>query len=216
MQKILFGSYKKLNYNFLLRKVLIILAVVISITIYGLCLYSLGCKDTIKKVGKAGFTENGTINIIGYENKYSEYLEDEYSKYIVSWCQSFELDPDIAIAILLNENPLCDPGAISPINKNGSVDCGLFQISSSNSSYFEKCYWKFDFDFDIFNWQHNSYLAIRHIRDLSNTFNGVPKDIAAAYNCGTSRTMTGRLPKSTKKYVDNFLTIYNTLKGVEK
>lgn len=39
-------------------------------------------------------------------------------------------DQDVAYAVMQAENRSCDPNVTSPVNKNGSVDRGLFQVNS--------------------------------------------------------------------------------------
>lgn len=56
----------------------------------------------------------------------------EHMNYIIEYCEYFEVDFDLALAILLVENPELNKDAIRH-NRNGSTDYGFYQINSSIS-----------------------------------------------------------------------------------
>ncbi|MCQ2209111.1 MAG: transglycosylase SLT domain-containing protein [Paludibacteraceae bacterium] len=136
------------------------------------------------------------------DNNAYGFMPKEMSDYILSLCSEMNVDSNLVLSILLNENPMLDPTAVNR-NKNSSVDLGLFQL---NSAYvwtsFKKNYWKFDKDveYDPFNYKINAYIAISHIKHLSDRMR-VFDDIVMAYNCGENSVMKNRIPESTKEYL---------------
>lgn len=143
-----------------------------------------------------------------------DMLPCEMSDYICNLCEQLELDPDLAVSILLKENPELNPEATHR-NPNGSIDCGLWQLNDSCIyQTFVPAYWKLDEEFNPFNWKMNTYLALKHIASLKNDLK-VFDDIVCAYNCGTGRTMTGNIPASTKSYLATVKNTYRLLKEAE-
>ena len=155
-------------------------------------------------------------------NPYAAFLDDEKAEYICTICSDFKVDPNFVVAILLKENPAIDPAAIGRVNKNGSVDVGLFQLNSKvlyeKGGYLD-LFWHKEFpEFDASNWKHNSYVAIRVIRDLFKTFGeNAPTKVAAAYNCGIGRVFREKIPHSTKNdYVPAVMTSLALLQGLQE
>lgn len=146
------------------------------------------------------------------EPKYN-FMPAEISNYICILSDELELDSDLVVAILMNENPTFNSEATNR-NKNGTMDCGLFQL---NDRYiwtdFVPDYWfDIDVEFNPYNWKHNSFLALHHIRYLSNKLK-VFDDIIMAYNCGIGAVMNGNIPESTRIYLKRVLNNYNLLKN---
>lgn len=165
--------------------------------------------------------------IENFENKYSDFLDDEKAEYIVNLCEDFKLDTDLVIAILQKENPTLKTDAVSKMNENGSVDLGLFQLNSM-SLYewgFLENWWKEKTmgEFDPANWKHNAYIAIKYIEDLTETFGeNNAYHIAAAYNAGSQKAWNNytnnkngiQLPQSTvENYVPSVLLNYRIWKS---
>lgn len=151
----------------------------------------------------------------GFINKYKPFLSDDMAMYISYLSQSFNIDPDIMVAILKTENYSKDPKAVSKPNRNGTVDIGLFQLNSKSlesKGGFIELYWKFDeLDFNATNWKHNTYIAIRYVDDLCKSFGRdlvVAPIIASGYNGGFSTAIkyrdTGVVPSHVKDYVTKF------------
>ena len=200
----------------------VIIAICIAICLAIACLLEavIIYRNTVNKIGESAFTPNETVKVAeGYVNKYNYFIDDEKAYYIEDWCKTIDIDPNLVMAILMQENPDAKIDAVSKPNINGSVDMGLFQL---NSKYvyttFKDAYWEFDkewmtdpAEFNPMNWQHNSYVAIRLIKDLYDTFNGDIEKIAAGYNCGTGRTLKGNLPAATIAYQKSVLNYYNAL-----
>lgn len=155
-------------------------------------------------------------------NRYSTFLDAEKAEYICTLCSDFKVDPNFVIAILLKENPAIDPSAVGRMNRNGSVDVGLFQLNSKvlyeKGGYLD-LFWRKDFpEFNASNWKHNSYIAVRVIRDLFKTFgDNAPTKVAAAYNCGIGRVFREKIPNSTKNdYVPAVMTSLALLQKLQE
>lgn len=209
-----------MNKHIILKKIGIWFSMVIG---FALCLLTaavFGSVMTKRKIGNSTFTPNQTVVVSPrYTNTYSYYIDDEKAFYITSWCKSLQIDTNLVMAILMEENPNADPEAVSRKNSNGTHDMGLFQINSNYLNHFQDLYWTWDdkcledpLEFDPLNWQHNSYLAIRLIKDLNNKFNGDVYKVACAYNCGASATFKNKIPETTKIYAKSILNRYNSLK----
>lgn len=129
-----------------------------------------------------------------------KFLEPKVSHYIEALCQELELNPNLAVAILMAENPKFDPAAVNK-NLNGSVDCGLFQLNDRYIwTVFQNDYWIENVELDPFNWKHNCFIAIHHIAALQKKLK-VLDDVIMAYNCGAWAVMAGRIPYSTTLYL---------------
>lgn len=203
------------------KKIIFILCLFL---VFALCLFFsflIGSYLTKEKLGSSAFTPNQTVVVPPqYTNKYSYYIDDEKAFYIDDWCNSLKVDTDLVIAILMEENPEANPEAIGRKNSNNTHDLGLFQINSRYLNHFQELYWSWNdkwlkdpLEFDPLNWQHNSYLAIRLIKDLSKNFNNDIYKVACAYNCGATATFENKIPETTKKYAKSVLNRYNSFKG---
>lgn len=133
------------------------------------------------------------------EPKY-KFMPAEFSNYICDMCEGLEMDSDKAVAHLMVENPNFDPEAIHT-NLNGTIDEGLFQLNDRSTwTSFVKKYWFDNIEFNPFNWKHNTYIALHHIKYLEDKFK-VEDDAIMAYNCGEGNVMNGTIPESTKVYL---------------
>ena len=147
--------------------------------------------------------------IENFKNPYSVFLDDEKAEYIIAMSQNFKVDPILVVSILEKENPTLKADAVSSMNENGTVDLGLFQLNSASlDNFFLKEWWPEEFgEFNAGNWKHNTYIAIRYLKDLQSTFgeNNIFY-IAAGYNAGVPRAFNdwtkregyAKLPDSTK------------------
>ena len=151
----------------------------------------------------------------GFVNKYKPFLSDDMAMYISYLSKSFNIDPDIMVAILKTENLTKNPEAVSKPNKNGSVDIGLFQLNDRSlysKGGFVELFWKFDeLEFQATNWKHNTYIAVRYVDDLCKSFGRdilVAPIIASGYNGGRSTAIkyrdTGVVPAHVQDYVTKF------------
>ena len=145
------------------------------------------------------------------EPKYN-FMPAEISNYICVLSDELELDSDLVVAILMNENPTFNPEATNK-NKNGTTDCGLFQL---NDRYiwtdFVPDYWfDIDVEFNPYNRKHNTFLALHHIQYLSDKLK-VFDDIIISYNCGIGAVKNGNIPESKKTYLSKVKNNFNLLK----
>lgn len=183
-----------------------IMGVVFSILLASIISIIVTRKSTLKEIGLVSYSyfaiEEHKVVQENFENRYSFFLDDEKAEYITSLCKGFSLDSDLVVAILMQENPTLKEDAVGKMNKNGTVDLGLFQLNDLclfQKGGFLDLFWPKDFpEFEASNWKHNSYIAVRLIEDLSKTFGeNAYERIAAAYNCGAGRVFLGQIPVST-------------------
>ena len=164
---------------------------------------------------KKSYDFNNVIFIPKSENPKYTFLEPEISDYICALCDGLKLDPDLAVAHLLVENPEFNPDAIHK-NENGTVDLGLFQL---NDKYlwttFRNDYWFDNVELDPFNWKHNTYIALHLMADLHKQFK-VQDDAIMAYNGGRGAVMNGTVKPSTFDYLRKVNNNYMLLKNCEK
>lgn len=144
-------------------------------------------------------------------------LDCQLSNYICDLSKGLGLDPDLAVAHLMEENPEFNPRA-THVNENGTIDIGEFQL---NDRYvwttFKDRYWFDNIELNPFNWKHNTYIALHHMKWLQEKLKN-QDDAIMAYNCGEGPVMNGRVPASTIAYcqrVKNNLYLLKNQKGVE-
>ena len=132
-------------------------------------------------------------------SKYN-FIDIQKAVYIEQLSVELHIDPNLSFAILMVENPEFNPDAINK-NINGTVDIGLFQL---NDRYvwttFRDSYWIEGVELDPFNWKHNCYLAIHHIKYLQDKLK-VEDDVIMAYNCGIGSVINNSVPSSTYAYL---------------
>lgn len=168
-------------------------------------------KDKSKLIVHTNF-ENTHIQEEIIDPKY-EFIPPEIANYIIQMCNELEVDTDLAVAILMQENPGLDLDATNR-NKNGTVDLGLWQL---NDKYlyttFTSSFWKFEnIELDAFDWKHNTFIALHQIEWLQSRLK-VFDDVVMAYNCGYGAVLNRKIPDSTKKYLCSVKNNYNLLKG---
>ncbi len=134
------------------------------------------------------------------EPKY-KFIPAALSNYICDLSAELELDSDLVVAILMVENPEFNPDAISRPNQNGTLDLGMFQL---NDYYlwteFKNDYWFENIELNPFNWKHNTYIALHHLKYLQDKFK-VQDDVILAYNGGKGAVMNGTVKPSTYNYL---------------
>ena len=144
-----------------------------------------------------------------------DFMPIEISNYICTLSEELKLDSDLVVAILMQENPTFNIEATNK-NQNGTMDCGLFQL---NDKYiwtdFVPDYWvDIEVEFNPFNWKHNAFLAMHHIRFLLDKVK-VFDDSIMAYNCGIGAVMKDNIPDVTKIYLSRVKNNYQLLKNGE-
>lgn len=183
-----------------------ILLIVILIT--SVISYHYGKKEG--KVIAVDFTVS-TLPVDEREPKY-KIMPKEVSNYICDMCDELGMDSDLTVARLMVENPEFNPEATHR-NENGTIDVGLFQL---NDYYlwttFKTRYWFDNIQLDPFNWKHNTYIALHHMKYLDDKFK-VQDDAIMAYNCGEGNVMNGTIPASTVVYLAKVKNNLFLLKG---
>lgn len=169
--------------------------------------YIAGCKHQKKIAVDFSITET----VDDSEHKY-QFLDKQISDYICELSSELDIDSDLVVAILMCENPEFNPEATHR-NENGTIDVGMFQL---NDYYlwttFKRDYWFDNIELDPFNWKHNSYIAIHHIKELQNQLK-VQDDVIMAYNGGKGAVMNGTVKPSTRVYLAKVKNNLFLLKG---
>lgn len=145
-----------------------------------------------------------------------QFLPVELSDYIVRMCTELEIDSDLAVAILMQENPEINLDATHR-NENGTMDLGLWQL---NDKYlyttFANNFWKFEnVELNAFDWKHNTFIALHQIEWLQSRLK-IFDDVVMGYNAGIGAVMNRKIPESTKIYLCRVKNNFNLLKGGEK
>jgi hypothetical protein len=195
------------------KKIIIFTFAFLVLFFFGLLVGKHVQSKEMKKIVYVDFlTEEITVEET--EHKY-QFLPKELSDYICQMCTELEIDSDLAIAILMQENPQVNLDATHR-NENGTMDVGLWQL---NDKYlytdFSNNFWKFDVELNAFDWKHNTFIALHQIEWLQSRLK-VFDDVVCAYNCGIGATMNRKIPESTKVYLSRVKNNYNLLKAKEK
>lgn len=195
------------------KRVKIIVITVITVFFFvfvAIFSFSMGYKKT-KRIAVDFSLEE--LEIDTREPKY-KVMPAALSNYICDLSAELELDSDLVVAILMVENPEFNPDAISRPNQNGTLDLGLFQL---NDYYlwteFKNDYWFENIELNPFNWKHNTYIALHHIKYLQDKFK-IQDDVILAYNGGKGAVMNGTVKPSTYNYLrkvqNNLYLLKNT------
>ena len=169
----------------------------------------IGCVAMYNKKSHEDFTvEETQVETTG---KYI-FLEKQMSDYICELSEKLELDSDLAVSVLMVENPEFDKDAVHR-NLNGTIDVGLYQLNDRYLwTVFKNDYWLKDVELDPFNWKHNAYIALHHLSYLQKKLK-VQDDVIMAYNCGRQAVMDGVIPDTTVAYLARVKNNYMLLKN---
>ena len=191
------------------NKILFAVCLFVLLLIVGILTFFLG-RFTSKRVAI-----DFTVNSLQTEDQRYLFLDKDLSDYICSLSAELELDSDLIVGILMAENPEFNSDAINK-NENGTLDCGLFQL---NDRYiwtsFIKDYWFENLDFDPFNWKHNTFMAINHVKNLQKKLK-VQDEVILAYNCGLAAVMKNKIPNKSKNYLARVRNNITLLKAEHK
>lgn len=195
-----------------------IVSIVIGVAlIVLLCVsYNEGYKKAFEEKTVIVHCDLDTTEIV-YENEIWKYdfMPKQYSDYIENLSFELQLDPDLVAAILIQENPDFNPDAIHR-NENGTSDLGLMQLNDSYIwTVFVPRYWDLDIDFNPYNWKHNLFLGMHHIKYLSETLK-IQEDIICAYNGGEGNVMNGTVKPITYTYLARVKNNLKLLKETNK
>jgi len=128
------------------------------------------------------------------EDYYVSLVPEEYKEFFRATCSTFNAPAEIVYGIIYHESRF-DSTAVN-YNTNGSKDTGMGQLNSTFLiSYYVKKYWDKDEPFEVFNAEHNLYIAIKHIGFLNTIFDGSKSKIIMAYHLGIRRVAQNRVPK---------------------
>lgn len=157
--------------------------------------YLLG-RDTGKKIAVDFDCDDKSFEPVTWKYMAIDY---QVSDYICKLSDGLGLDSDLAVAHLMEENPEFNPEATHK-NDNGTIDVGEFQL---NDRYlwttFKERYWFDNIELNPFNWKHNTYIALHHMKWLQGKLKN-QDDAIMAYNCGEGPVMNGTVPASTIAY----------------
>ena len=183
---------------------------VILISLVGVACY-FGGKAESKRIAV-----DFTIEAFESDSREPKYklMPKELSNYICDMSEELSLDSDLVAAILMVENPEFNPDATHR-NENGTIDVGMFQL---NDYYlwteFKTDYWFDNIELNPFNWKHNTYIALHHIKYLQDKFK-IQDDVIMAYNGGKGAVMNGTVKPSTFVYLAKVKNNLYLLKGGE-
>jgi len=132
---------------------------------------------------------------------YLNKVPTQYREFFANTCKEYNAPVEIAYSIIYHESRF-DSQAVNH-NSNGSKDVGMGQINSTYlMSYYVKKYWDKDEPFEMFNAEHNMYVAIKHIGFLHELFEGDTNNTIMAYNLGTIRVVRNRVPDHGYDYLN--------------
>ena len=124
--------------------------------------------------------------------------------FTVKTCLENDINPLVFLSLLKNENPTLNNFAVNE-NNNGSFDLGLCQLNSNFLEDFIYKYWNENLygEFNVFNYQHNIIIAVKHLKTLLRNTKTVEQAVMA-YNCGLSAVLNNRIPQTTKHYLEKW------------
>jgi hypothetical protein len=119
----------------------------------------------------------------------------EIAKAILENADKFNIPPALAFALCWEESRF-NPHAVSRLNRDGSVDRGLFQLNSRSFPNLEVTVF---YDIKI-----NTYYGLAHLRYcLDSGINEV--SALAMYNAGTGKVKSSGAPEVTLSYISRIL-----------
>lgn len=112
-------------------------------------------------------------------------------------------------SLLIQENAAMNYNAKSKMNRNGTCDLGLWQLNSRYVDEFVDNYWDADEKFYVYNWEHNTYIAVRHLQWLAGQFDNDYKKAITAYNAGINNVLRDTIPFSSIAYQEQIFSRAN-------
>lgn len=178
-------------------RIIILVLAVVCFCLIGVTMYFVGSKKVKTVAVDFSIPQEETTS----EPHRYPFLNKPLSDYICGLSSELDINPDLIVAILMVENPDFDPEAINRRNANGTIDVGLFQL---NDKYlwttFKTNYWFDNIELDPFNWKHNAYIALHHIKYLQDKLK-IEDDVILAYNGGEGAVMNGNVKPETYSYL---------------
>lgn len=142
--------------------------------------------------------ELGVSNVIPFFNKYTK--NSFVSVIIIKKAIEMKVPVNIAFSLVWQESKFV-VNEISPKNRNGSRDWGLFQL---NDTYYK---WNRR---EFFNIKKNVTAGVTHLEYCLDEMGEMPLALAA-YNVGVYGLRTNGMPISTKKHVNIILEYENQI-----
>jgi hypothetical protein len=112
------------------------------------------------------------------------------------------VDPGLAQAVALQENPQFIPDLVAGPNDNGTYDYGIMGLNSAYIDYFAARYWDKE---EVFDWkipEHNIYVGLRHLKYLISIPGWNAWTALVAYNAGESSVRSGSPPDVSIEYAN--------------
>jgi hypothetical protein len=119
----------------------------------------------------------------------------ELAEAILEGAALYAIPPGLSFALCWEESRY-NPRAVNRLNRDGSVDRGLFQL---NSGSFPKLT-----EYEFFNPRINAVYGMAHLRLCLDT-GGSEITALAMYNAGTTRVRAGGTPRQTLDYTARVL-----------
>jgi soluble lytic murein transglycosylase-like protein len=130
-----------------------------------------------------------------------EFVPDAYYQTVINVALQNQI-PVYYFAKLIHVESAFNPRAINKSNRNGSYDYGIAQL---NSVYIDEFAFRYGYTtLDPFDPYTSLEVAGKHLRTLYNNTGSWEKAIAA-YNCGLTAVLKGRIPSSTVQYVQRIM-----------
>jgi soluble lytic murein transglycosylase-like protein len=112
------------------------------------------------------------------------------------------VDPSLAQAVALQENPNLIPDLVAGPNANGTYDYGIMGLNSAYLDYFVAQYWDKE---DVFDWkrpEHNIYVGLRHLKYLMDIPGWNAWMALVGFNAGEIPVRSGSPPNSSIEYAN--------------
>lgn len=174
------GVAKKFN-KVIMKKILIFLFFILSWTL----ILSNDASKNLLNISSNEFIQNVDSDVFNYVYN----LNNKNLELTILFC-----------SLLVQENSTMNHNAVSKANCDGTYDLGLWQLNSRYVDSFVNNYWDSDEEFNVYNWAHNTYIAVRHLQWLANQFDNDYKKTIIAYNAGISNVSRGTISPSSIAY----------------
>jgi hypothetical protein len=124
------------------------------------------------------------------------------------------VDPCLAQAVALHENPRLIPDLVAGPNNNGTYDYGILGLNSAYIDYFTAQYWDKEGVFDWKNPEHNIYVGLRHLKYLIGVSHFNIWLALVFYNSGQKWHMEGGVPPaSSVEYANRIFARWNAYRN---
>jgi soluble lytic murein transglycosylase-like protein len=131
---------------------------------------------------------------------------------LISISAEVGIDPFLAQALALQENPAMNPTLIVGPNRDGTYDLGIMGLNDAYVNTFVKAYWDKTW---TFNWREpydNIYIGLKHLKWLIDRPEvNTPWFALVSYNCGLQGMMNGP-PDESVEYANAVFRRYNSLR----